>query len=144
MISPRTIVIGLLLGLPLGRPPFAHITQGGTRRRDTIARLKKQKYGASSEKIAREIEQLELALEGLEIERAAADLTPEEPDDEPTSTSTERPTPRRRGKPRLNGEVIRERIVLDPGTCCPGCSGALRLVGEECPRSSTWSRPSSS
>ncbi len=46
-----------------------------------IVRLKKQKYGASSEKIAREIEQLELALEGLEIERAAADLTPEVPDD---------------------------------------------------------------
>ena len=42
-----------------------------------IVRLKKQKYGASSEKIAREIDQLELALEGLEIERAAADLNPE-------------------------------------------------------------------
>src|SRR4028118_233718 len=77
-----------------------------------IVRLKKQKYGASSEKIAREIEQLELALEGLEIERAAADLTLEEPEDEPASTSTERPTPRRRGKPRLNSEVIRVRTVL--------------------------------
>jgi transposase len=96
-----------------------------------IVRLKKQRYGASSEKIAREIEQLELALEGLEIERAAADLTTEEPDDEFASTTPERPTPRRRGKPRLNSEVIRERIVLDPGTCCPGCGGALRLVGED-------------
>ena len=96
-----------------------------------IVRLKKQKYGASSEKIAREIEQLELALEGLEIERAAADLTLEEPNDEPASTTPERPTPRRRGKPRLNGEVIRECIVLDPGTCCPDCGGALRLVGED-------------
>ena len=96
-----------------------------------IVRLRKQKYGASSEKIAREIEQLELALEGLEIERAAANLNPEEPGDEPASTCPERPTPRRRGKPRLNGEVIRERIVLDPGTCCPDCGGALRLVGED-------------
>jgi len=32
-----------------------------------IARLKRQKFGASSEKIAREIEQLELALEVLQI-----------------------------------------------------------------------------
>ncbi len=33
----------------------------------TIARLKKQKYGPSSEKIEREIDQLELALEDLEM-----------------------------------------------------------------------------
>lgn len=32
-----------------------------------IARLKKQKFGPSSEKIAREIEQLQLALEDLEV-----------------------------------------------------------------------------
>jgi transposase len=95
-----------------------------------ITRLKKQKYGASSEKMAREIEQLELALEGLEIERAAADPSPDEPDEEPASTA-QRPTPRRRGKPRLTGEVIRERIVLDPGSCCPDCGGALRFVGED-------------
>ena len=41
----------------------------------TIARLKKQKYGASSEKIEREIAQLELALEGLEM--VAAQLAPQ-------------------------------------------------------------------
>ena len=35
-----------------------------------IARLKRQKFGASSEKIAREIEQLELALEGLQVAQA--------------------------------------------------------------------------
>ena len=39
----------------------------------TIARLKRQKYGASSEKIEREIAQLELALEGLEMAGAASD-----------------------------------------------------------------------
>ncbi|WP_262270452.1 IS66 family transposase [Microvirga yunnanensis] len=95
-----------------------------------ITRLKKQKFGASSEKIAREIEQLELALEGLEIERAAADPSCEDPDDEPASIP-ERAAPRRRGKPRLTGDVVRERIVLDPGSCCPDCGGALRLVGED-------------
>ena len=35
-----------------------------------IARLKKQQFGASSEKIEREIEQLELVLEGLEVAQA--------------------------------------------------------------------------
>ena len=35
-----------------------------------IARLKRQKFGASSERIAREIEQLELALEGLQVAQA--------------------------------------------------------------------------
>ena len=35
-----------------------------------IARLKRQKFGASSEKISREIEQLELALEGLQVAQA--------------------------------------------------------------------------
>jgi DNA repair exonuclease SbcCD ATPase subunit len=110
-----------------------------------ITRLKKQKFGASSEKITREIEQLELALEGLDIERAAADPNPEEPDDEPASASTERPSLRRRGKPRLTGDVIRERIVLDPGNCCPDCGGArCGWSARTCPRSSTSSRPSSS
>jgi hypothetical protein len=46
--------------------------------RAQIARLKKQKFGASSEKIAREIEQLELTLEGLEIAKS-------ETSDEPPS-----------------------------------------------------------
>ena len=35
-----------------------------------IARLKRQKFGASSQMFAREIEQLELALEGLQVAQA--------------------------------------------------------------------------
>ena len=38
-----------------------------------IARLQKQKFGSSSEKIEREIEQLELALEGLQVALAEAE-----------------------------------------------------------------------
>jgi transposase len=37
-----------------------------------IARLQRQKFGASSEKIEREIEQLQLTLEDLEVAMAAA------------------------------------------------------------------------
>jgi transposase len=74
----------------------------------TVARLKKQRFGASSEKIEREIEQLELALESLETARAAADPTPEadtpEAGDAPaaeTPAPAAVPQQRRRGKPRI-------------------------------------------
>ena len=80
-----------------------------------IARLKKQKFGASSEKIEREIDQLQLALEDLEVAIAAA-AEPPEPD--PPAAATRRAAPRRRGKPRITGPLARERIVLDPGERC--------------------------
>src|SRR5512134_2650545 len=38
-----------------------------------IAKLKRQKFGSSSEKIEREIEQLQLALEDLEVAMATAE-----------------------------------------------------------------------
>jgi transposase len=43
-----------------------------------IARLKKRRFGASSEKVAREIEQLKLALEGLQIAQTEIAAVPEE------------------------------------------------------------------
>lgn len=102
----------------------------------TIARLKRQRYGASSEKIDREITQLELALEGLEMAGAAADATPEsdEPADDEAADKTAvepRLPPRRRGKPRIAADAPRESIVLDPGERCPDCGGVLRLVAED-------------
>jgi transposase len=102
----------------------------------TIARLKRQRYGASSEKIDREIAQLELALEGFEMAGAAADPAPEsdEPGDDAatgTGATEQRLPPRRRGKPRISADAPRESIVLDPAERCPDCGGALRLVGED-------------
>ncbi|MEY8831438.1 IS66 family transposase zinc-finger binding domain-containing protein, partial [Sedimentitalea sp. XS_ASV28] len=99
-----------------------------------IARLKKQRFGQSSEKIEREIEQLELALENLEVSQASgeAEMPPEE-DDEVTASVAEGKTvaiPRRR-KPRVTAATPRERIVLDPGDSCPDYGGALRLIGED-------------
>jgi len=102
----------------------------------TIARLKKQRFGPSSEKIEREIEQLELALESLDTARAAADPAPdpEDGDEEAGADAAapeERRPPRRRGVPRISPDAPRETIVLDPGERCPDCGGALRLVGED-------------
>ncbi|MFW5833637.1 MAG: IS66 family transposase [Pseudomonadota bacterium] len=103
-----------------------------------IAKLKKQKFGASSEKISREIEQLELALEDLQVAMAQSAPAAAEPDTPaperdggPQDGDGERREPRRRGKPRIDSEVPRERTVMDPGETCPDCGGTLRLVGED-------------
>ena len=98
-----------------------------------IAKLKKQVFGKSSEKIEREIMQLELALEDLLIAASeGGSLEPQaDPDDgpiEPIDDSDPRPSRRR---PRVSDSTPRERRELDPGRCCPDCGGELRLVGED-------------
>lgn len=98
-----------------------------------IARLKKQVFGKSSEKVEREIEQLELALEDLLIAAAENDTGPADETDQPASASSAQntqPKPGRR-RPRVSEKTVRERKELDPGTCCPDCGGELRLVGED-------------
>ena len=100
-----------------------------------IAKLKKQVFGQSSEKIEREIEQLELALEDLLIATAESDIpvTDDGQGDDAPETSApdeggDRPSRRR---PRVSDSTPRERQELDPGSCCPDCGGDLRLVGED-------------
>ena len=92
--------------------------------RGQIARLRRMQFGASSEKLGREIEQLELALEELETER-----------DVPVSKVANsgmvaRPVPVR----NLPGHLPREEVVHEPvsGACtCPDCGGALRPLGSD-------------
>lgn len=98
-----------------------------------IAKLKKQVFGQSSEKIEREIEQLELALEDLliasaESETAATDGDLDGAAFEADEDVADRPSRRR---PRVSASTPRERRELDPGTCCPDCGGDLRVVGED-------------
>ena len=97
-----------------------------------IAKLRKQVFGKSSEKIEREIEQLELALEDLLIAAAESDPSPVNETDEPVaspSSAAKEKTVRRR--PRVSAATPRERRELDPGHACPDCGGELRLVGED-------------
>lgn len=97
-----------------------------------IAKLQRQKFGPSSEKIQREIEQLELTLEDLEVAMAAAGASNDaDGRDEAEAPSVEKTEPRRRGKPRVDAATPRERIVLDPGDHCPQCGEPLRLLGED-------------
>lgn len=99
-----------------------------------IAKLKKQKFGSSSEKIEREIEQLELALEDLQVAKAEAAEPPAEEDDNSdtdaqTSKASASETKRRRLK--VSKDAPRERRDLDPGDNCPDCGGDLRVLGED-------------
>ena len=98
-----------------------------------IAKLKKQVFGQSSEKIEREIEQLELALEDLLIASAESETTVPDDDQEEAALEAAKDTadrpPRRR--PRVSDSTPRERQELDPGSCCPDCGGDLRVVGED-------------
>ncbi len=90
--------------------------------RGQIARLRRMQFGASSEKLGREIEQLELALEELETERDTPATETAAPGD------TARPAPVR----SLPGHLPREEVVHEPpsGACtCPDCGGALRRLG---------------
>lgn len=98
-----------------------------------IAMLKKQAFGKSSEKIQREIEQLELALEDLLVTASQQGIGQSEGDDAPAPVSADAGSsdarPRRR--PRVSVDTPRERRELDPGNTCPDCGGELRLVGED-------------
>lgn len=100
-----------------------------------IARLKKQAFGKSSEKIEREIEQLQLALEDVLVSVAQQGLVTSDqndPEPEPAAASADtssKPRPSRR--PRVSADTPRERQELDPGSTCPDCGGDLRLVGED-------------
>ncbi len=95
-----------------------------------IAKLQKLAFGKSSEKVEREIEQLELALEDLLVAVAEGDeaLIDEGPD-EPSPDTADAPALRRR--PRVSDATPCERRELDPGSCCPDCGGDPRVVGED-------------
>ncbi len=102
-----------------------------------IAKLQKQRFGASSEKIEREIEQLELALEDLMVATAEARDTPPGEDEAleqgppPAEEAEAAPEKKQRRRPRVAQDTPRERRELDPGDACPDCGGDLRVVGED-------------
>lgn len=89
-----------------------------------LARLRRMQFGRSSEKIGREIDQLELALEDLEATAAAEAPAPAAP----AAFSEGRSKPGRR---KLPEHLPRTEILHNPHDACPSCGGALRKVGED-------------
>jgi transposase len=95
-----------------------------------LARLRRQQFGRSSEKIDRIIEQLELMLDELETEAAIGPTTDVSSAtvDEDESAATRKKSPGRRPLP---GHLPRREIVHTPACLCPACGGAMRKVGED-------------
>jgi len=92
-----------------------------------IARLRRERFGPSSERAAR-IEQLELSLEDLEETVAEADA-PSEPEAETGKVvSFTRRKPARRPLP---DHLPRKRLVYPAPSSCPCCGGRLAKLGED-------------
>ena len=85
-----------------------------------IAKLKRLQFGRSSEKLNREIEQLELKLEELQVSAAAS--APRPPAPNATQTPVRRPLPE---------HLPRTRIEHTPACACPDCGAAMRKIGED-------------
>jgi len=83
-----------------------------------LARLKRMSFGQSSERIKREIEQLELRLEEIETTAASADMTEALEPDEPAPTASPEKQPRR----KLPEHLPRREERHEPATyACPRC-----------------------
>jgi transposase len=89
--------------------------------------MRRERYGQSSERGARLIEQLELQL--AELEEGVAE--------EETAAEIAAPTPERVGSTRrparrpLPEHLPRERIVYPAPCACPKCGGPVRKLGED-------------
>lgn len=91
-----------------------------------IAKLRRMTFGRSSEKLSRQIEQLEFQLEELQSDRAAEEAV--------VSTNAQLPTgkekkPARRALPE---HLQRDTQTYEPNDkACPECSGKLNYLGED-------------
>jgi transposase len=93
-----------------------------------LARLRRMSFGQSSERIEREIEQLELKLEEIEATAAGAGMAEaSEPDPAPAGSPEKKP------RRKLPDHLPRREERHEPATCaCPRCgSERLRKVGED-------------
>jgi len=77
-----------------------------------IAKLRRMQFGRSSEKLSREIEQLELQLEEMQTAIAPVEAA--------VDASDPRPSPVRQSLPE---HLPREKVVHQPACTCPGCGG---------------------
>jgi transposase len=85
-----------------------------------IAKLKRLQFGRSSEKLDREIEQLELKLEELQVSAVPA------PTAQPITASAQ--TPVRRPLPE---HLPRTRVEHTLACACPDCGATMRKIGED-------------
>src|ERR1700674_2430768 len=93
-----------------------------------LARYRRAEFGRSSEKVAREAEQLELAIESLETDQAERLATASPVVTVAVETVAEAQKPARRPLPE---HLPREELRHSAPCTCPSCGGALRKIGDE-------------
>lgn len=95
-----------------------------------IAKLKQMHFGAKSERVERQIDQLQLRLEDLEMNRAAEE-PPVAENDTPATPGVARLRRRPKREP-LPADLPRETQTIAPDHAdCPECGGKLRPLGED-------------
>src|SRR3984885_1420159 len=93
-----------------------------------IVKLKRMHFGPSSEKYDGDLQQLELRLEDLEANQAAA----EPPPIVPATVAWKQTAPLKPARRPLPAELPRETETIAPAQeACPDCGGALRRLGED-------------
>jgi transposase len=98
-----------------------------------IAKLRRMQFGRKSEKVERQIEQLELKLEDLEENRAEA---AQPPAIEPSSSQPASSPKKRRALP---DHLPREIQTHEPEQeSCPQCGGTLKTLGEDVSEILEW------
>ncbi len=90
-----------------------------------IAKLERDRFGQTSERSRRLLDQLELQLQELEAEAAEAEARRPEPAGDAASRTRAKPV---RGP--LPAHLPRERVVIPGPTECPCCEGKLSKLGE--------------
>jgi transposase len=97
-----------------------------------IAKLRRMQFGRSSERITRQIEQLELRLEELETGEGEAAAKAEADTADPMPPIRERAKPKRQPLP---DHLPRQEVVHQPaddGACkCPDCGKGMARLGED-------------
>jgi transposase len=93
-----------------------------------IAKLRRMQFGRKSEKIERQIEQLELQLEDLKANRAESVDTAEKQ----AATATAIPPATKPSRRALPAHLPRETKIHEPAEqACPECGGTLKKLGED-------------
>jgi hypothetical protein len=91
----------------------------------TIEKLRRQLFGAKSEKTTAQLEQLEFELDELQIAQACARTVE-------MASSLEAPPKSRPFRKPLPEHLPREVVTYDPEqSCCPDCGGSLKQFGED-------------
>jgi transposase len=93
-----------------------------------LARYRRAEFGRSSEKQAREAQQLELAIEALEADQAERLAAASPVVAAAIENAAEAQKPARRPLPN---HLPREEVSHPAPCACPSCGGALRRIGED-------------